>query len=96
MNTFCEVRKCFDALPYHSTQLSRVRESRGSVVSLLRFAPVPHRFKKSTPSPNCQLIVYYYELKPQVDGCMGKLTFYSLLIDSLCEMIPQHTTDSRP
>jgi len=32
-------------------------------------------FRKSTPPQNRQLIVYYYQLKYQVDGFVGELTF---------------------
>ena len=43
-------------------------------------------FRKSTPPPDRQLIVDYYQLKKQVDNVLGELTFCTHLIDALCPL----------
>jgi hypothetical protein len=40
-------------------------------------------FRKSNPTKNRQPIVYYYQLKHEVDGFVGQLTFQNSLIDTL-------------
>ena len=38
-------------------------------------------FRKSTPTQNCQLIVYYYQFKQEVVAFVGELTFCNHLIN---------------
>jgi hypothetical protein len=40
---------------------------------------VPLRFRKSTPSQKCQLIVLLSNSKQQVDDFAGELTFFKCL-----------------
>ena len=42
--------------------------------------------RKSTSPQNRQVIVYYKKLDYQVDDFVEKLTFYKLLMDTLCEI----------
>ena len=55
-------------------------------------------FRKSTPPPNRQLIVYHYKLEYLVDGFVGELTFSNSLVSALCQIashpittVPPHT-----
>ena len=43
-------------------------------------------FRKSTPLKNRQLIVYFYSLKYQVDGCVGELTLQNYLMNTFCHI----------
>ena len=42
--------------------------------------------RKSIPTKKCQLIVYYYLLRSEVDGFAGELTYKNQLIDTLCQI----------
>ena len=43
-------------------------------------------FRKSTPSQNRQLVIYYHLLKYQVGDFVEELTFENELIDALCQI----------
>ena len=58
----------------------------------------PHRmyllisFRKSTPSQNCQRILYHYSSKYRVEGFVGELTLSNSSIKTFCETQLRSTT----